>query len=59
MFKGIFNSRKFWALIAGLAAIVASVLSGEIAWAQAINLIVAAISVFIGATAVEDAGRSK
>ncbi len=57
MLKHIFTSRKFWAMLAAVAGSIAAALSGEIAWSQAITLIVAAIGVYIGATGIEDAGR--
>ena len=52
----VLHSRKFWALVLGLLAIVAGYATGQVdAW-QAIQAAVAALAVYSTGVAIEDAG---
>lgn len=54
----VLRSRKFWALLAALAAVAAGLSSGQIdAW-QAVQAVIAALAVYSTGVAIEDAGRS-
>jgi uncharacterized membrane protein YhaH (DUF805 family) len=55
--KGVLTSRKFWAFVGALAAIASAYFGGEIVAWEAIQAIVAAVAVYMGATAYEDAAR--
>ncbi|MHB1120307.1 MAG: hypothetical protein ACYC6H_09195 [Bellilinea sp.] len=53
----VLRSRKFWALLAALAAVAAGLSSGQIdAW-QAVQAAIAALAVYSTGVAIEDAGR--
>jgi hypothetical protein len=57
--KGIlslFSSRKFKLTAAAVLGIVATVLTGEITWAQAVWPIVVAVAANVFGIAIEDAG---
>lgn len=54
----VLRSRKFWALLAALAAVAAGLSSGQIdAW-QAVQAVIAALAVYSTGVAIEDAGRN-
>lgn len=53
------KSRKFWAALAASTAAVAAATAGEIAWATAIQTIVAAAITYIASVAYEDVGRAQ
>ena len=52
----LFRSRKFWALLTGLATIAAAFSAGEITSWQAVMAVIGATSGYALSTAVEDAG---
>jgi hypothetical protein len=54
--KGIWSSRKFWALLAATVAIVGSVATQEVTWLQGLQTFIAAIGAFIVGTGISDAG---
>jgi hypothetical protein len=53
----ILRSRKFWVLLAALAAISAGYTSGEMDGWQAVQALIAALAVYSTCVAIEDAGR--
>ena len=53
------KSRKFWAALAAATAAGAAATAGEIAWATAIQTIVAAAITYIASVAYEDVGRAQ
>ena len=55
-FKALFQSRKFWGLVAALVAVAAAYFPGEISVWQAVQAVVAALSVYALATGIEDSG---
>lgn len=54
----VLRSRKFWALLAALAAVAAGLNSGQIDTWQAVQAVIAALAVYSTGVAIEDAGRS-
>lgn len=54
----VLRSRKFWALLAALAAVAAGLSSGQIDVWQAVQAVIAALAVYSTGVAIEDAGRS-
>lgn len=52
----LLKSRKFWALVAALVAVAAAYFPGQISVWQAVQAVVAALSVYALGVAVEDAG---
>jgi hypothetical protein len=59
MFKGIFTSRKFYALLAATITIIGAVAAGELTIAKAIGDFVGLIMVYMGAIGVEKIGGTK
>lgn len=55
--KLILRSRKFWVLLAALAAIAAGYTSGQMDGWQAVQALIAALAVYSTGVAIEDAGR--
>lgn len=55
----ILRSRKFWALLAALAAAAAGLASGELSTWQTVQATIAALAVYSTGVAIEDAGRSR
>jgi len=55
--KALLQSRKFWALIAGLVSVAAGYFSSAIAPDLAIKSAVALIVGYIFGTGIEDSGR--
>lgn len=55
----LLRSRKFWVLIAALAAIGAAWTGGEVTDWQAVQMLVAALAVYSTGVAIEDAGHNK
>ncbi len=55
----VLRSRKFWALLAALAAVAAGLSSGQIDTWQAVQAVIAALAVYSTGVAIEDAGRSQ
>ena len=55
--RRLLRSRKFWVLIAALAAIGAAWSGGEVTDWQAVQMLVAALAVYSTGVALEDAGR--
>jgi len=53
----LFRSRKFWALLAGLAAIAAGFSVGDLTQWQAVQALVAALAAYSLGVAIEDNGR--
>jgi hypothetical protein len=53
----ILRSRKFWVLLAALAAIAAGYTSGQMDGWQAVQALIAALAVYSTGVAIEDAGR--
>jgi hypothetical protein len=49
-----FKSRKFWATVAGIAAVAAAALSGEVSWGYAINKGVSILLAYIAAIGAID-----
>jgi hypothetical protein len=55
----VLKSRKFWASLVGLAAVIVLYASGQVLDEETIvNAIVAITGIFVGSTAIEDAARS-
>jgi len=52
----VLRSRKFWALLAALAAVAAGLSSGQIDTWQAVQAVIAALAVYSTGVAIEDAG---
>ena len=57
--KGFLSSKKFWALVAGIMATVASALQGAMTWPEAAKLIIQLVMVYIGAVGITDFGKAK
>lgn len=51
------NSKKFWAMVAGVLATVCAALGDTISWPDAVKVIVTTIMVYIGAQGVADFGK--
>lgn len=56
--KKILRSRKFWVLVAALAATLTAYLSGNIDVWQALQAAVAALAVYSTGVAIEDNGNA-
>ncbi len=54
--RKVLRSRKFWALLAALAAVAAGLSSGQIDTWQAVQAVIAALAVYSTGVAIEDAG---
>lgn len=54
----VLRSRKFWALLAALTAVVAGLSTGKIDVWQAVQAAIAALAVYSTGVAIEDAGRT-
>ena len=57
--KALLTSRKFWALIAGLAAIAGTLATGQIDSWQALQAAIAALAVYSTGIALVDAGAAR
>ncbi len=55
--KMMLRSRKFWVLLAALAAIAAGYCNGQMDGWQAVQALIAALAVYSTGVAIEDAGR--
>ena len=53
----VLRSRKFWALLAALAAAAAGMCSCELSTWQTVQAVIAALAVYSTGVAIEDAGR--
>ena len=53
----LFRSRKFWALIASVVALIGAWQTGSMPGADAANTLVAALAAYSIATGIEDSGQ--
>ena len=51
---GLLQSRKFWALVAAVVAASGAYATGQVDRWQSLQVIIAALAVYTGATALED-----
>ena len=54
--KHVLRSRKFWALIASVVAVIGAWQTGAMPGAEAANTLVAALAAYSLATGIEDSG---
>ena len=55
--QGVLKSRKFWALVASLVAVIGGFYTGQIPAQDAANNLVIALAVYSIATGIEDNGK--